>query len=223
MLECFLQYLYTGDYKNRKYRSMGNPPGPARRPRQAVARGYPPPKRRRSDPDDSNSEVSPDLNSDGESIGVGIGGGAELAATWQSGAPGNVYGTSVHRSLFLPLRLCIMADKYEVPALAVLARNRLYRTVEACWHTCDEFPAFVDELYKHTPPKDLGVREMVCRLVGAGLTDRATRVRMEAVMRKHGDFAVDVMSHCIDSGTAMGHRMMDPVAAEVNREKFAKE
>lgn len=184
VLECLLEYLYTGDYKNGKYTSMGNPPGPARRPRQAVAAsGHPPPKRRRSDPDDSDSEVFPKLNSDDEIIEVGIGEGAELAATRQSGAPGDVSGRSVHRSLFLPLRLCIVADKYEVPALAVLARNRLYRTVKECWRTCDEFPAFVDELYKHTPPKDLGVREMVCRLVGAGLTDRATRVRMEAVMR----------------------------------------
>lgn len=206
MLECFLQYLYTGDYKNGKYPSMGIPPGPARMTRQAVARGYPPPKRRRSDPDDSNSEAFPNLNSDDESIGIGIREGTDLAATRQSGVPGDVSGSSVHRSLFLPLRLCIMSDKYEVPALAVLARNRLYRTVEACWRSCDEFPAFVDELYKKMPPRDLGVREMICRLVGAGLTDRATRIRMEAVMRKHGDFAVDVMNYYIDSEMAMGRR-----------------
>ena len=99
--------------------------------------------------------------------------------------------------LYLPLRLYVMADKYDVPALKLLARDRFYRAAEVAWRDAESFPDVVDELYSTTPPTDLAMREIVCRLVGSGMKESKQRERMEGVMRKHGDFAVGVMNYMI--------------------------
>ncbi|KAK4459453.1 hypothetical protein QBC42DRAFT_207970 [Cladorrhinum samala] len=102
-------------------------------------------------------------------------------------------------NLYLPLRLYVMADKYIVPALKLLARDRFYRAAEISWRESESFPAVVDELYSTTPQTDLAMREIVCRLVGSGVRDTKQKERMEWVMRKHGDFAVGVMNYMIQS------------------------
>ncbi|KAK3896845.1 hypothetical protein C8A05DRAFT_48292 [Staphylotrichum tortipilum] len=101
---------------------------------------------------------------------------------------------------FIPLRLYVMADKFDVPALKLLAQDRFYRTAERSWRVADCFPDVVDELYTTTPPTDVGLREMVCRLVGPTIKDDDDqRARLQAVMRKHGDFAVDAMEYMVVS------------------------
>ncbi|KAK3901776.1 BTB/POZ protein [Staphylotrichum tortipilum] len=99
--------------------------------------------------------------------------------------------------LFLPVRLYVMADKFDVPALKLLARDRFYRAAELSWRVADCFPEVVDELYTNTAPTDLALREIVCRLVGASIKDAEQRGRMEEVMKKHGDFAVGVMNYML--------------------------
>ncbi|KAL1836765.1 hypothetical protein VTJ49DRAFT_4705 [Mycothermus thermophilus] len=104
--------------------------------------------------------------------------------------------------LFLPMRLYIMADKFGVPALKLLARNRFYRAAEVAWQEAEEFPDVVDELYRTNPPNDPTLPEIVCRLVGSILAqDVVQRLRLDWVMRKHGDFAVDVMTYMIRQKT----------------------
>jgi hypothetical protein len=103
--------------------------------------------------------------------------------------------------LYLPLRLYVMADKYDVPALKLLARDRLYRSAELTWRDAKSFPDVVDELYSTTPQTDLAMREIVCRLVGSDIKKSGQRERMEVVMRKHGDFAVGVMNYMIQSAS----------------------
>lgn len=44
------------------------------------------------------------------------------------------------------------------------------------------------------------MKGMVCCLVGAQ-ADEDTRAKMEEVMRKHADFAVDAMNYYFDSNT----------------------
>ncbi len=101
--------------------------------------------------------------------------------------------------LFIPLRLYIMADKYDVPALRLLARDRFYRAAEAHWEDSDCFPDVVDELYSSTPETETAMREIVCRLVGCQVRDRDLRAKMEPVMRKHGEFAVGVLNYVLHS------------------------
>jgi hypothetical protein len=97
----------------------------------------------------------------------------------------------------LPLRLYVMADKYDVPALRLLARDRFYRAVELVWEEAECFPDVVDELYQTTPPTDTAMREIVCRLVAAVIHVPRVRDKMRSVMIKHGDFAVGVMEYSI--------------------------
>lgn len=52
-------------------------------------------------------------------------------------------------SLLPSMRLYVMADKFAVSGLKLLARGRLYRIAEVCWRSSDEFPTLVDELYSH--------------------------------------------------------------------------
>ncbi|KAK4143179.1 uncharacterized protein C8A04DRAFT_12629 [Dichotomopilus funicola] len=99
---------------------------------------------------------------------------------------------------FLSMRLYFMADKFDVPALKLLARDRFYRAAEFSWFDHPSFPAVVDELYTGTPPGDLALRETVCRLVGCNIHSQAQRSRLDEVMRKHGDFAVGVLNYFIN-------------------------
>ncbi|KAK4168492.1 hypothetical protein QBC43DRAFT_310321 [Cladorrhinum sp. PSN259] len=103
--------------------------------------------------------------------------------------------------LYLPLRLFVMADKYDVPALKLLARDRFYRAAELIWRHAESFPNVVDELYSKTPPTDLAFHEIVCRLVGSGMQESEQKERMDWVMRKHGDFAVGVMNYAFQSAS----------------------
>ncbi|KAK7415696.1 hypothetical protein QQX98_005731 [Neonectria punicea] len=95
-------------------------------------------------------------------------------------------GAEVRGDFFMHLRLYIMADKYDVPALRLLARDRFYREVEFTWEEAERFPELVDELYRNTPPTDTAMREIVCRLVGNRILDDDVREKMRPVMVEHG-------------------------------------
>ncbi|KAF4439482.1 hypothetical protein F53441_12589 [Fusarium austroafricanum] len=101
--------------------------------------------------------------------------------------------------MILSLRLYVMADKYDVPVLRLLARDRFYHSAKVVWKEAECFPAVVDELYETAPPTDIVMKEIVCRLVAASLHDRDVRDKMRPVMIKHGEFAVGVMDLCYSS------------------------
>lgn len=105
----------------------------------------------------------------------------------------------LQKDLFLPLRVYVMADKYDVASLRLLARDRFYRAAEATYDKSEHFPAVVDELYSCTRQGDIAMREIVCRLVASQMRDDALRAKMEPVMRKHGDFAADVINYHISA------------------------
>ncbi|KAM0432994.1 hypothetical protein ACHAPT_004699 [Fusarium lateritium] len=106
----------------------------------------------------------------------------------------------MRNDMALPLRLYVMADKYDVAALRLLARDRFYRAVELEWEYAECFPDIVDELYLCTPQTDTAMREIVCRMVGSRILSTRVREKMKPVMEKHGDFAVGVMEYAIHSG-----------------------
>ncbi|KAH8894295.1 POZ domain-containing protein [Thozetella sp. PMI_491] len=98
------------------------------------------------------------------------------------------------RAMFLSLRVYLMADQFDVPALRLLARDRFYREAEALYHNCNAFPDVVDELYDNTRQNDIAMREGIARLVANRLEDDEFKQKLEPVMRKHGDFGVDVLN-----------------------------
>ncbi|KAF5723308.1 hypothetical protein FMUND_1942 [Fusarium mundagurra] len=122
----------------------------------------------------------------------------EALATGHTGQPEGLKRLAQLRNdMTLPLRLYVLADKYNVPALRLLARDRFYRAVELVWEEAECFPDVVDELYQTTPPNDTAMREIVCRLVASVIHVPRVRDKMRNVMMKHGDFAVGVMEYSI--------------------------
>jgi hypothetical protein len=91
-----------------------------------------------------------------------------------------------------------MADKYNVPPVKLLARDRFYRTAESFWNPFEEFPSIVDEIYTSTPDTDLAIREIVCRLVANDYWNKDVQKRMTTIMRKHGEFAVGVLDYMME-------------------------
>jgi hypothetical protein len=127
-------------------------------------------------------------------------GGDDLAASLTEGTEVDLprpHRTDWPHSLFTSLRVYVMADKFDVPALKLLACKRFSQTAEKIYMTCEDFPAVVDEMYRNTPPNDIAMREIPCRLIANQYyEDKALRERVEPVMREHGDLAVGV-SNCI--------------------------
>jgi hypothetical protein len=120
-------------------------------------------------------------------------GGDDYAANLTKGT---VHRTDWPHSLFTSLRVYIMADKFGVPALKLLARERFYRVAEKIYTTCEDFPAVVDEMYRSTPPTDVAMREIPCRLIANQYCgEKALRERIVPVMREHGDLAVGVLHY----------------------------
>ncbi len=102
------------------------------------------------------------------------------------------------QSLFLPLRLYAMAHRFEVPALKLLARDRFYRAAELTWRDAECFAAVVDEIYSDLPSEDVGMREIVCRLVGSGIGEDNQIQRLALVLAKHGEFALGVINYMVE-------------------------
>ena len=100
-------------------------------------------------------------------------------------------------SIFISLLVYLMADKYDVPALKLLAKDRFTRTVESNWLTYDDFPAAVDRLFEQTIPDD-PLRIFICELIVCQYhVDSGLRARMKPVMEKHSGFAVGVLEKMI--------------------------
>ena len=100
-------------------------------------------------------------------------------------------------SIIVSLRVYVMADKYDVPALKLLAKERFVRTVENFWLTYADFPAVVDELFASTMPND-PLQIFVCELVVCQYhVDPDVRARMKPVMERHSGFAVGVLEKMV--------------------------
>ncbi|KAI9771147.1 MAG: hypothetical protein M1840_002498 [Geoglossum simile] len=123
-------------------------------------------------------------------------GGNDHAANLAGDTEGVLHQTDWPHSLFTSLRVYVMADKFGVRALKLLARERFYRTAERIYVTCEDFPAVVDEMYRSTPPNDIAMREIPCRLVANQyFEEKALKERMDPVMREHGELAVGVINY----------------------------
>ncbi|WAO84987.1 BTB domain-containing protein [Fusarium falciforme] len=146
----------------------------------------------------SNSEQEPEHSPEKPSLGtMSVMKLSELVALDKEEAMQRL--VKIRNDMALPLRLYIMADKYDVPALRLLARDRFYRAIELEWEHAESFPDIVDELYLGTPQTDTAMREIVCRIVGSRILSDRVREKMRPIMEKHGDFAVGVMEYAIHS------------------------
>ncbi|KEY72838.1 hypothetical protein S7711_04422 [Stachybotrys chartarum IBT 7711] len=99
-------------------------------------------------------------------------------------------------SLFTSLRVYVLADKCDVPALKLLARERFWVTASHVFETYADFPAVVDELYETTAPGDFAMREIPCRLIANRYQwDGPLATAVDPVLAKHGDLALGVLKY----------------------------
>ncbi|TVY72053.1 Kelch-like protein 30 [Fusarium oxysporum f. sp. cubense] len=226
VVERFLKFLYTGTYSDGVNFTWGKPAKAALLDPESVLQSLQQPAcssqetgmsspaqgtedwiskdERDEEPDEEYNEYDEDPDDSSDDGDVAGDEQSKLAKVAEAVAFGHCSRTEglkqfadLRSDMTLPLRLYVMADKYDVPALRLLARDRIYRAVELVGEEAECFPDVVDELYQTTPPTDTAMREIVCRLVAAVIHVPRVRDKMRSVMIKHGDFAVGVMEYSI--------------------------
>ncbi|KAM5347833.1 hypothetical protein ACJ41O_007657 [Fusarium nematophilum] len=209
ILELFLEFLYTGTYTDRHFASLGK----KRRSStgltaETVAKRL---KRRSTlagstlnSPQDTQEQTTPRLikrllsTSAARSSSRPV---VDKPITLSSSDEGDDgQRTSPEACLRQALHLYAMADKYDVPALRLVTKDRFCHVAGGFWDdgVLRYLPGLMDELYECTAPTDVGMRPVACRLVGSRIIRSATiRRAMGWVMQKHGHFAVGVMDYMI--------------------------
>ncbi|KAF5628100.1 uncharacterized protein FTJAE_8975 [Fusarium tjaetaba] len=203
VVERFLEFLYTGTYTDGVNLTWVKPSKAALLDPKAVIQNLQQPACGSQEEDMSATEDEGSQEGSQDWIADAAGDEeSELTKVAEAVAEGRRQEglnqlAELRNDMTLPLRLYVLADKYDVPALRLLARDRFCRAVELVWEEAECFPDVVDELYQTTPPTDTAMREIVCRLVAAVIHVPRVREKMRNVMMKHGGFAVGVMEYSI--------------------------
>jgi hypothetical protein len=95
-------------------------------------------------------------------------------------------------ALFSSIRVYAIADKYDIPQLKELARERFSNWAEDNW-ACESFPAIAREVFKTTPTKDRGLRDVVVRLVAIHADDFIGKENSRQLIEDIGDLGLSVL------------------------------
>lgn len=108
----------------------------------------------------------------------------------------------------MAVNLYIMADKYDIPALKLLARDRFYVAAKARWVTAswegsswedtNEFEDVVLDVYISTRQEDRALWKALCKLIVIKTESDVMRTRMVQVMNEHGDLGSGVMDYMLE-------------------------
>jgi len=101
-------------------------------------------------------------------------------------------------SLFASLRLYIMADKFLVRRLKLLAAQRFVDTAKNRWMECEQFSSIIEELFENTPPND-SLRMVVCDLIAERYNVAEFRARMRPLLEKHNDLAIGILDKIVSA------------------------
>ncbi|PFH61461.1 hypothetical protein XA68_17292 [Ophiocordyceps unilateralis] len=183
ILDRFLQFIYSGNYPDREHPTPDQP---------SLAATF-------MNPDQIENESVPPVEEPDL--------WAELHHTTGHHTTGKASGEEVTRfegeetdvkesgdDLFTSLRVYVMADKFNVPALKLLAYHRFSSTAAKVFDSYGRFPAVVDELYESTLPTDC-IRVIPCRLIADRYYSNQ-RFNLDTyipTMVKHAELAIDVL------------------------------
>jgi hypothetical protein len=95
-------------------------------------------------------------------------------------------------TLFSSVRVYAIADKYDIPHLKELARQRFCDWAEDNW-ACDDFTAIAREIFETTPSKDRGLRDVVIRLVVTHADNFVQNDKSRQLIEDIGDLGVSVL------------------------------
>jgi hypothetical protein len=195
----FLQFLYTGTYHDEQYPNWSTPDIVSTMDVDEVHAelGEAPGVAMMSDADSADTTYVPELEEPREPPEEYAESSVDSrAASETSGTGSSQPDLSAQSNLITSVHVYALADKYDVPALKLLARRRFYSRARQSFMTDMDFPATVDELYQITTENDYAMREIACRVVASGYSQGWEGVvKMEPIMRKHGDFSLGVMKY----------------------------
>ena len=146
------------------------------------------------DENDKTFELPADIDEPHEEYSEGL--ASDDEGNTEQDTPELEYKDDIPVSLFTSLRVYVMADKFIVPALKLVARKRFHLTMLAVFDRWPDTPVVVDELYRTTAPSDHVIREIPCRLIASQYKVGVPYFRpWEELMVKHGDFALGVLMY----------------------------
>jgi hypothetical protein len=210
----FLQFLYTGNYEDSEYPNIKNrPSSPAIMSSGEVEENLANPAGDLqvcsvlSDDDVEDGSFDPDAQEEEENsieqeeVEQYEHNEFEEGGDYRSDEGLQPFKTDYAHSMFTSIRVYAIADKFDVLALKLLARERFYRSVERHAIHATDFPSVVEELFTTTSPEDILMREIPCRLIGNIYgTDKKFDEGLQPVMRKHGDLALGVLNYHMCGG-----------------------
>ena len=84
------------------------------------------------------------------------------------------------------IKVYSIADKYDIPALQVLAKEKFEKAVRVCWDMAD-FPDAIAQVYDSTPGQELrkGIESMVC----IHIDELLSKLRFRNVLEETVEFA----------------------------------
>lgn len=214
ILNMFLQFLYTGNYEDSEHPNVKNrPSSPAIVSSEEVEEnlaqpaGSPQICSTLSDDDTEDGSFDPDAQEEEENsveqeeVEQYEQNEFDEDSNYKSDKEPPPYKTDYTHSMSTSVRVYAMADKFDVLALKLLARERFYRSAERHAIHATDFPSVVDELFMTTNPEDILMREIPCRLIGNVYgTDKKFDESLQPVMRKHGDLALGVLNYRMCGG-----------------------
>ncbi|KAF4469458.1 BTB POZ domain-containing [Fusarium albosuccineum] len=215
ILERFLEFMYTGSYSLGKDINWGGTPEGHESISSEIERRLRKPPMSRSDNPESYAVYRPQ-KSGRKRTSSGLIQPSKIRWTPYTfkgvAAPKKDEEAKESRrhQMTISMKLYFMADKYDVPVLKLLARDRFFQTAESYW-VAKTWPAEVfkdtaffetvdDEVYRSTPTGDTALRQAVCKLVANKVQNDAMKQRMRDVMMDNGELAMGVMDYLRQSG-----------------------
>ncbi|KAF4994434.1 hypothetical protein FDECE_13135 [Fusarium decemcellulare] len=215
ILERFLEFMYTGSYSLGKDINWGGTPEGHESISSEIDRRLRKPPMSRSDNPESYAVYRPQKSGRKRtSSGLIQPGKMRWTPYTFRGVPAPKKDEEAKESrrhqMTISMKLYFMADKYDVPVLKLLARDRFFQTAESYW-VAKTWPAeffkdtaffetVVNEVYRSTPTGDTALRQAVCKLVANKVQNDAMKQRMRDVMMDNGELAVGVMDYLRQSG-----------------------
>jgi hypothetical protein len=89
------------------------------------------------------------------------------------------------------VRVYSIADKYDVSALKLEAKEKIESYVTKCWYM-DDFPHVISEIYSSTPPEDRDLRDIVLGVAEKHIDDLLEKESFCTVFDETVGFAADI-------------------------------
>ncbi|KAK3356342.1 BTB/POZ protein [Lasiosphaeria hispida] len=108
--------------------------------------------------------------------------------------------TQVISSMVFNAQVYSLADKYVIPTLKNLAKEKFQAAIKTGWGM-DDFPTAVAEVYNSTPEGDRGLRDLVLEISGTNIKTLVQNGGFRNILRETPAFATDIIvSGAVKSG-----------------------